>query len=154
MNVVVGRVRLKKFIDLLHSSFSIQSIICAGCRPDHYLRKQDIQVSYNQKDYMLNGWILSIIDYFKLDFWTLWGLFGQGFFFLRLIIQWLRSEKEGKTMVPLNFWWLGMVGAVVLMVYAFIRRDIVFILTSALQMVIYYRNFVIALKSRGNVISE
>ena len=103
---------------------------------------------------MLNGWILSIIDYFNLDFWTIWGLIGQGFFFLRLIIQWVRSEKEKKTTVPLNFWWLGMIGAIVLMVYAFIRRDIVFILTSVLQLIIYYRNLVIALRSRGSVLSE
>jgi lipid-A-disaccharide synthase-like uncharacterized protein len=104
---------------------------------------------------MLSDWILSIIDYFKLDFWTLWGLLGQSFFFLRLIIQWFRSEKERKTTVPLNFWWLGMIGAIILMVYAFIRRDLVFILTSALQLIIYYRNLIIAIQSREeSVFSE
>ena len=91
------------------------------------------------------------IDYFHLDFWVLWGLAAQGFFFLRLIIQWLRSEKEKKTVLPLSFWWLGILGALMLFVYAIIRKDIVFLLTAILQLVIYYRNFVIALKSKEQI---
>jgi lipid-A-disaccharide synthase-like uncharacterized protein len=98
--------------------------------------------------------IEEIIEFFRLDFWVLWGLAAQGFFFLRLIIQWLRTEKEHKTIVPLSFWWLGILGAVMLFVYAFIRRDIVFILTSILQLVIYSRNFTIALKSKEQVSIE
>jgi lipid-A-disaccharide synthase-like uncharacterized protein len=89
-----------------------------------------------------------LIDYFDLDFWVIWGLAAQGFFFLRLIIQWLRSEQEKKTIVPLSFWWLGILGAVMLFVYAVVRRDLVFILTSILQLIIYARNFKIALDAR------
>jgi lipid-A-disaccharide synthase-like uncharacterized protein len=96
---------------------------------------------------MIKEFVQAIIDYFALDFWTIWGLFAQGFFFLRLIIQWLRSEKEKKTIVPLSFWWLGIIGAVMLGLYAVIRRDIVFILTSMLQLVIYSRNLLIAVRS-------
>ncbi|MBT3339065.1 MAG: hypothetical protein HN855_13875 [Anaerolineae bacterium] len=94
------------------------------------------------------------INYFNLDFWVLWGLAAQSFFFLRLIIQWLRSEKEQKTIVPLSFWWLGILGALMLGVYAIVRRDLVFIITSLLQLVIYSRNFSIALKSRGQASIE
>lgn len=89
-----------------------------------------------------------IIDYFQLDFWTFWGLVGQSFFFLRLIIQWVRSEKQKETVIPLSFWWLGIIGAVMLMAYAVIRHDIVFIITSLLQLVLYYRNLIIALRSK------
>lgn len=95
-----------------------------------------------------------IIDYFQLDFWVLWGLAAQGFFFLRLIIQWLRSEQEKKTVIPLSFWWLGILGAIMLFVYAIIRRDLVFILTAILQLIIYSRNFVIAFKSEEKVSVE
>ena len=95
-----------------------------------------------------------IIEYFNLDFWTIWGLAAQGFFFLRMIIQWVRSEKEKKTVVPLSFWWLGILGAVMLFTYAFIRRDLIFILTSILQLVIYGRNYIIALKSKERVSVE
>ncbi|MBT3314575.1 MAG: hypothetical protein HN390_08165 [Anaerolineae bacterium] len=97
---------------------------------------------------MLGEFIEKIISYFKIDFWVIWGLAAQGFFFFRMIIQWLQSEKERKTVVPLSFWWLGIMGAIMLFVYAMIRRDIVFILTSILQLVIYSRNLAIAIKEK------
>ena len=92
--------------------------------------------------------IEKLVDYFHLDFWVIWGLAAQGFFFLRLIIQWMRSEKEKKTVIPLSFWWLGIAGAVMLFIYAMVRRDLVFILTSVLQLIIYSRNFTIALRAK------
>ena len=89
-----------------------------------------------------------IIAYFQIDFWVLWGLAAQGFFFLRLIIQWLRSEKEKRTVIPLSFWWLGITGAAMMLVYAIARRDLVFLITSILQVVIYFRNYVIGTRSK------
>lgn len=91
------------------------------------------------------------VSYFKIDFWVIWGLAAQGFFFLRLIIQWLQSEKEKKTIVPLSFWWLGIIGAIMLFLYAIVRKDLVFILTSVLQLIIYSRNFKIALDAKDKV---
>jgi lipid-A-disaccharide synthase-like uncharacterized protein len=95
--------------------------------------------------------IEKFIAYFNLDFWTLWGLAAQGFFFLRLIIQWIRSEQEKRTVVPLSFWWLGIIGAVMLFMYAIIRKDIVFLITSVLQLIIYVRNYVIARGAKDKV---
>ncbi len=103
---------------------------------------------------MFPEWINSIIAYFDLDFWTVWGLAAQGFFFLRLIIQWFLSEREKKTVVPLSFWWLGLIGAVMLSFYAVVRHDIVFILTSFLQFVIYSRNLIIAIRAKRNYEEE
>ena len=100
---------------------------------------------------MITSIIDKFIDYFNLDFWTLWGLIAQGFFFLRLIIQWVRSEKEKKTVVPLSFWWLGIIGAIMLLVYAIIRKDLVFLITSILQLIIYFRNYIIARRVEGKV---
>lgn len=94
------------------------------------------------------------IDYFNLDWAVIWGLVAQSIFFLRFFIQWLQSEKEKKIVIPLSFWWLSIAGAVMLFVYAMIRRDIVFILTSVMQLIIYSRNFVIAYKARGEVSNE
>ncbi|HIE24969.1 MAG TPA: hypothetical protein EYP74_03105 [Anaerolineales bacterium] len=98
--------------------------------------------------------IEKFITYFNLDFWVFWGLAAQGFFFLRLIIQWLRSEKEKKTVVPLSFWWLGIMGAMMLLLYAMVRKDLVFILTAVLQIIIYSRNFKIALDSKSEIADE
>ena len=103
---------------------------------------------------MIISIIDKFIDYFNLDFWTLWGLTAQGFFFLRLIIQWLRSEKEKKTVVPLSFWWLGILGAIMLLIYAIIRKDLVFLITSILQLIIYFRNYIIARSAKDQVSIE
>ena len=43
------------------------------------------------------------------------------------------------------------IGAIMLFVYAMVRRDIVFILTSILQLIIYSRNFSIALNAKDNI---
>ena len=94
------------------------------------------------------------IDYFNLDWAVIWGLVAQSIFFLRFFIQWLQSEKEKKIVIPLSFWWLSIAGAAMLFVYAMIRRDIVFILTSVMQLIIYSRNFVIAYKARDEVSNE
>lgn len=91
---------------------------------------------------------------FNLDFWVFWGLTAQSFFFLRLFIQWFRSEQNKKIVVPLSFWWLGIIGAAMLLIYAYIRRDIVFILTSIIQLVVYYRNLTIALKADNENLPE
>ena len=85
---------------------------------------------------------------FKVDFWMFWGLGAQGLFFLRLVIQWLASEKSKKTIVPLSFWWLGNAGAVMIGIYAIARKDIVFIITALLQILIYSRNLIIAVNSK------
>ncbi|MBT3240164.1 MAG: hypothetical protein HON98_05565 [Chloroflexi bacterium] len=92
---------------------------------------------------------MEIFEKYQLDFWTLLGLTGQGFFFLRMIIQWWQSEKEKRTVVPLSFWWLGLVGAAILFIYAIARKDIVFILTAIIQSFLYSRNLVIAIRSQS-----
>ena len=92
---------------------------------------------------------MEIFEKYQLDFWTLLGLTGQGFLFLRMIIQWWQSEKEKRTVVPLSFWWLGLVGAAILFIYAIARKDIVFILTAIIQSFLYSRNLVIAIRSQS-----
>lgn len=92
--------------------------------------------------------IIEILNNYKLDLWTFWGIVAQGFFFLRLLIQWLRSEQAKKTIMPISFWWLGLIGAAMLFVYALARNDIVFLITAILQVVIYSRNLIIALNQQ------
>ncbi len=92
---------------------------------------------------------MELFEKYQIDFWTLLGLTGQGFFFLRMIIQWWQSEKQKKTVVPLSFWWLGLIGAAIVFIYAIARKDIVFILTAIIQAFLYSRNLIIALRSRS-----
>lgn len=87
---------------------------------------------------------------FKFDLWTLVGLSAQGLFFLRFIIQWYYSEKAKKTVIPNIFWYLSLLGAFLTIFYALIRKDIVFLITGLLQMVLYGRNLFIAKNNKKN----
>jgi lipid-A-disaccharide synthase-like uncharacterized protein len=90
--------------------------------------------------------IYQFFQSFKFDFWAIWGFIGQSFFFLRLIIQWIQSEREHKSVVSKSFWWLGIIGALMTFVYAVARKDIVFLLTAILQMFFYSRNLMLNTK--------
>lgn len=88
-----------------------------------------------------------MLNNFKIDFWTLWGIAAQGLFFLRFIIQWYYSEKAKKTVIPHIFWYLSLSGAVMTLIYSLIRSDLVFLLTGFLQILLYSRNLVLAKKN-------
>jgi lipid-A-disaccharide synthase-like uncharacterized protein len=77
---------------------------------------------------------------FNLDFWTVWGFSAQGLFFLSFVAQWYMSEKKKQSYLPVQFWLLRLFGSLMLLVYVFIRRDVVFMVSVVLQIVIYVRN--------------
>ena len=75
--------------------------------------------------------------------WLLFGMLGQGLFSARFLVQWLASERRGRSVVPVSFWWLSMAGGTVLLAYALHRRDPVFVLGQLPGIVIYGRNLVL-----------
>ena len=80
--------------------------------------------------------------------WVLFGLLGQLFFTLRFLVQWLVSEREGRSTVPVAFWYLSLLGGGMLFVYALWgRHDLVFTLGQFAGLFIYSRN--LALIRRG-----
>ena len=60
--------------------------------------------------------------------WVIIGFVGQSLFFMRFFIQWLASEKAGRSVIPNAFWYFSMMGGVILFLYALWRQDPVFIL--------------------------
>jgi len=84
---------------------------------------------------------------FTFDFWTLWGITAQSLFFARFVLQWYYSEKHQKVVIPKVFWYLSLTGACMVLIYAFVRSDIVFLITGCLQILLYSRNLYIAKKS-------
>lgn len=87
------------------------------------------------------------MDKFSIDLWTIWGLIAQGFFFLSFVFQWYKSEKTKTSYLPTGFWYLRLIGAVMLLVYVFKRQDLVFFISSILQIIIYLRNLILHNKS-------
>ncbi len=76
------------------------------------------------------------------------GFIAQGLFSARFLVQWIASERAGRSVVPLAFWLLSISGGGLLLLYAVLRNDPVFILGQAGGLVIYLRNVFLIYKER------
>jgi lipid-A-disaccharide synthase-like uncharacterized protein len=85
----------------------------------------------------------------SIDTWLVIGLVGQGLFFMRFIVQWIASERQKRSVVPIQFWYWSILGSVTLLLYALHQRDPVFILGQSLGSVIYVRNLVLIARERA-----
>lgn len=81
--------------------------------------------------------------------WVALGLGGQFLFTGRMLVQWFASEKNRRSVIPISFWWMSLLGATMLLVYFIWRRDIVGILGQATGWVIYIRNLILIRRSRS-----
>ena len=75
--------------------------------------------------------------------WLAFGLLGNLAFASRFVVQWLASERAGESFVPLSFWYLSMLGSLILLAYAIHRREPVFALGYLPNSVVYLRNLVL-----------
>ena len=82
-------------------------------------------------------------------FWKLIGWSGNLIFFSRFFVQWIATEKRKKVTVPMSFWWLSLIGSVLLLIYGVWQRDSVFIFSYAFTWIPYIRNIVIAGRNRS-----
>ena len=69
----------------------------------------------------------------KFDFWLVFGVVAQLFFGARFIVQWIVSERAGKSVMPLAFWFLSVGGGLMTLVYGLVRREPVIIFGQALS---------------------
>lgn len=72
--------------------------------------------------------------------WVVFGLAGQLLFMGRFLVQWIASEREGRSVVPIAFWYFSIGGGIILFFYALYRADPVFILGQSVGLFIYARN--------------
>ncbi|MDF9619184.1 lipid-A-disaccharide synthase N-terminal domain-containing protein [Pseudomonas entomophila] len=72
--------------------------------------------------------------------WLIIGFAGQAVFTGRFVLQWLYSEFKRRSVIPVGFWYLSMLGSALLLVYAIYRQDPVFILGQAFGILVYLRN--------------
>lgn len=85
----------------------------------------------------------------KLDItWLIIGFTGQGLFSARFLVQWLKSEKQRKSVIPIEFWYFSIFGGITLLAYAIHKRDPVFIMGQLFGVVIYARNLYFVLLER------
>lgn len=90
----------------------------------------------------------------KNTIWLAIGFIGQGLFSARFIVQWLKSEREKKSVFPVAFWYFSIAGGIVLLAYAIHRKDPVFIVGQLTGLFIYFRNLYFVIYERKNLKSE
>jgi lipid-A-disaccharide synthase-like uncharacterized protein len=84
---------------------------------------------------------------------TIWlsvGFLGQGMFTMRFLIQWISSERQRQSVIPVQFWYFSLAGGLILLAYAIHREDPVFILGQATGIFIYLRNLHFLRRQRPN----
>lgn len=91
------------------------------------------------------------IDVFvtRLDWWVILGFVAQALFTFRFLVQWIASERAGRSVIPLAFWLFSIGGGVLLLVYALYRKDAVFIAGQAFGVFVYLRNLYFVLHERN-----
>lgn len=83
-----------------------------------------------------------------INFWLILGFAGQAMFSMRFIVQWIKSEREKRSTIPLAFWYFSLLGGLSLLIYAIHRRDPVFIVGQASGLFIYSRNLYLIYRER------
>ncbi|WP_144172899.1 lipid-A-disaccharide synthase N-terminal domain-containing protein [Pseudomonas sp. Kh13] len=72
--------------------------------------------------------------------WLIIGFAGQAVFTGRFVLQWLYSEFKRRSVIPVGFWYLSMLGSALLLTYAIYRQDPVFIIGQSFGLLVYLRN--------------
>jgi lipid-A-disaccharide synthase-like uncharacterized protein len=75
-----------------------------------------------------------------MNFWLTLGLAGQALFGARFLVQWICSERKQESYIPTVFWYLSLLGGIILLIYAVYRQDPVFIIGQSTGVVVYIRN--------------
>ncbi|SDZ89439.1 Lipid A Biosynthesis N-terminal domain-containing protein [Porphyromonadaceae bacterium NLAE-zl-C104] len=84
--------------------------------------------------------------------WLLiFGSAGQVLFTFRFIYQWIYSAHLHRSVLPIGFWIISLLGSGIIVAYGIIRHDPVLILGQSVGFVAYVRNIMIGLQAKTNV---
>ena len=86
----------------------------------------------------------------RWDLGILIGYVAQFLFAMRFVVQWIASERAGRSVVPTAFWFFSIGGGLMLLGYALYRKDPVFIIGQAFGVFVYLRNLQFVLRKRGD----
>jgi lipid-A-disaccharide synthase-like uncharacterized protein len=82
------------------------------------------------------------------------GFAGQAMFFMRFFVQWLYSEKHKRSLIPTAFWYFSLGGSSLLLAYAIIKKDPVFIVGQSTGFIIYIRNLILIRREQREKAAE
>ena len=90
----------------------------------------------------------------QFDTWVAIGFFAQAMFSARFLIQWIASERAGRSVVPVSFWFFSIAGSGILFFYALSRQDPVFIAGQGAGIAIYSRNLWLIFREKKSALSN
>ena len=103
--------------------------------------------------YMLKDAGIFVDQFFrneKIPLWLLiYGSMGQIIFTLRFVYQWIYSKRKDESLLPIGFWVISLLGALIIVSYAIYRRDPVLILGQSTGLIAYSRNIYLSRRA-GN----
>lgn len=85
---------------------------------------------------------------FDVNTWELIGLLGTLLFASRFILQWIASERAGRSVVPTAFWYFSIAGSVILTAYGIHFRRLTVVVGQAPGFLVYARNLVLIRNER------
>lgn len=85
--------------------------------------------------------------------WVGIGFVGQSLFFSRWLLQWFVSERKAESQIPVSFWYMSLIGSVIVLAYAIHKIDPVFIAGQGLGTLVYVRNLILLHRAKKRVAS-
>jgi lipid-A-disaccharide synthase-like uncharacterized protein len=67
----------------------------------------------------------------------------------RFIVQWIHSERHQQSLIPVSFWYLSLLGGLIVLAYGFHKRDPVIILGQLPSTIVYSRNLVLIHRNKN-----
>ena len=96
--------------------------------------------------------ILNILGLHNLSYsellWVAFGTAGQLIFFSRWIIQWISSEKNQSSNIPVAFWWFSLIGGIITLIYAKHIGSFPFMLAQGIGIIVYSRNLILIYRDK------
>jgi lipid-A-disaccharide synthase-like uncharacterized protein len=83
--------------------------------------------------------------------WQLLGVAGGLIFYGRFYVQWITSELQKRSVIPIVFWYMSTVGSLMLLAFAVVTRSPIGSLGQCLNIVIYARNLVHIWREKGKL---
>jgi lipid-A-disaccharide synthase-like uncharacterized protein len=100
--------------------------------------------------YYFNNNVIDVDNLFKNKDIPVWllilGIVSQVVFTFRFVYQWMYSEKKKESSLPFGFWMLSLIGSLLILSYAIIRKDPVLFVGHILGATIYVRNLMLIKK--------
>ncbi|HTW95110.1 MAG TPA: lipid-A-disaccharide synthase N-terminal domain-containing protein [Tepidisphaeraceae bacterium] len=80
--------------------------------------------------------------------WFWFGILGNIIFGSRFFVQWIHSERHKESRVPEAFWWISVVGSLILLMYFTHKRELVGVLGSGPNLIPYTRNLILIYRKK------